>query len=165
MTELFAAIAFYTFGLLSVGGALGMVMARRMVHSALFLVASFVGVAAIFLLAGADFLAGGAGADLRRGHHDPDAVRHHDDPRNHGDPAARQRRPAGRRGAGGRFIPDCLRLRPDRHPLAVGRASQYGPTTEAIGRLLLSSYALPFEMASVLLLVAMVGSILIARED
>ena len=57
MTDLFASIAFYTFGLVSVGGALGMMAARRLVHSALFLVASFLGVAAIFLLARADFLA------------------------------------------------------------------------------------------------------------
>lgn len=39
------------------------------------------------------------------------------------------------------------------------------PTTETIGRLLVLNYALPFEIASVLLLVAMIGAIVIARED
>jgi NADH-quinone oxidoreductase subunit J len=40
-----------------------------------------------------------------------------------------------------------------------------GPTTESIGRLLLSSYVLPFEIASLLLTAGMIGAIVIARED
>jgi len=39
------------------------------------------------------------------------------------------------------------------------------PTTEAIGQLILNRFVLPFELTSVLLLAAMVGAILIARED
>jgi NADH-quinone oxidoreductase subunit J len=39
------------------------------------------------------------------------------------------------------------------------------PTTETIGSLMLTSYVLPFEIASVLLTVALVGAIVIARED
>jgi NADH:ubiquinone oxidoreductase subunit 6 (subunit J) len=39
------------------------------------------------------------------------------------------------------------------------------PTTEAIGRALFTTFALPFEVASVLLAVAMIGAIVIARED
>jgi NADH-quinone oxidoreductase subunit J len=35
---------------------------------------------------------------------------------------------------------------------------------EAVGRVLLSDYMLPFEIASVLLLVAMIGALLIARK-
>ncbi len=38
-------------------------------------------------------------------------------------------------------------------------------TTIALGQLLFANYALPFEIASVLLLVAVVGSIVVARED
>ena len=38
-------------------------------------------------------------------------------------------------------------------------------TTETIGRLLLTSYVLPFEIASLLLTVGMIGAIVIARED
>ncbi len=39
------------------------------------------------------------------------------------------------------------------------------PTTDIIGQALLTKYALPFELASILLLVAMVGAIILAKED
>lgn len=39
------------------------------------------------------------------------------------------------------------------------------PTTGIIGQALLTKYALPFELASVILLVAMVGAIVLAKED
>src|SRR4029077_11162399 len=38
-------------------------------------------------------------------------------------------------------------------------------TTETIGKVLLNTYALPFEVASVLLLAALIGAIVIARRD
>jgi NADH-quinone oxidoreductase subunit J len=38
-------------------------------------------------------------------------------------------------------------------------------TTETLGQLLFNNYALPFEIASVLLLAAMIGAIVVARED
>jgi len=38
-------------------------------------------------------------------------------------------------------------------------------TTEALGRLLFSGYVLPFEVVSVLLLVAMIGVILLSRKN
>ena len=38
-------------------------------------------------------------------------------------------------------------------------------TTETIGRLLLTGYVLPFEIASLLLTAGMIGAIVIARED
>ncbi|MDP2726341.1 MAG: NADH-quinone oxidoreductase subunit J, partial [Dehalococcoidia bacterium] len=38
-------------------------------------------------------------------------------------------------------------------------------TTEPLGRLLLNEYALPFEVVSVLLVAAMIGAIVISRED
>jgi len=39
------------------------------------------------------------------------------------------------------------------------------PTTGIIGRALLTKYVLPFELASIVLLVAMVGAIILAKED
>jgi len=39
------------------------------------------------------------------------------------------------------------------------------PTTESIGGLMLTQYVLPFEIASLLLTVALIGAIVIARED
>jgi NADH:ubiquinone oxidoreductase subunit 6 (subunit J) len=39
------------------------------------------------------------------------------------------------------------------------------PTTGIIGRELLTKYVLPFELASIVLLVAMIGAIVLAKED
>ncbi len=39
------------------------------------------------------------------------------------------------------------------------------PTTGIIGNALLTKYVLPFEMASIVLLVAMIGAIILAKED
>ena len=43
--------------------------------------------------------------------------------------------------------------------------AQAPPTTGIIGHQLLTTYMLPFELVSVLLLVAMVGAIVLAKED
>jgi NADH-quinone oxidoreductase subunit J len=45
------------------------------------------------------------------------------------------------------------------------KSVQYVPTTSGIGEALLSSYLLPFEVASVVLLAALVGSVVIARKE
>jgi len=164
VTEVFSTIGFYIFGLVSVGCAVGMITARRLVHSAVFLVGSFLGVAAIYLLASADFLAAVqvliyAGAItilmLFAIMLTPGTVE-----------TGGQGRLAQKVGAGlvaGSFLLVAvysltgtnwsLSIQPDQ------------PTTETIGKALLSSYVLPFEVASVLLLAAMVGAILIARDD
>jgi NADH:ubiquinone oxidoreductase subunit 6 (subunit J) len=39
------------------------------------------------------------------------------------------------------------------------------PTAESIGGLMLTRYVLPFEIASLLLTVALIGAIVVARED
>lgn len=43
-------------------------------------------------------------------------------------------------------------------------AGPIGPTTNAIGRALLTDYLLPFEIASILLLVALIGAAMIVRR-
>ncbi len=165
MTDVFASIGFYTFGLLAVGGAIGMVSARRLVHSALFLVASFLGVAAIYLLLRADFLAVVqvliyAGAimilmmfAIMLTPHQIEAGR----------PGQWAQKLAAGMVAGSFLLVGGFTLLGTKWPLAATLPEQ--PTTEAIGQQLLGNYVLPFEMASVLLLAAMVGAILIARED
>jgi len=45
------------------------------------------------------------------------------------------------------------------------KAAPAGPTTGIIGTSLMTKYLLPFELASIVLLVAMVGAILLAKED
>ncbi len=140
-----------------------MIAARRLVHSAIFLVVSFLAVAGIFLLAGADFLAAVqiliyAGAVmilmlfaimLTPG----------------------QTETAGNSGqklgaglvAAAFLVVAAFSAVGTNWPMAKTLADQ--PTTNAIGELILNRYVLPFELASVLLLAAMVGAILIARED
>jgi len=46
-----------------------------------------------------------------------------------------------------------------------GQAPAPRETTSALGRLLLTTHVLPFEVASVLLLAAMVGAIILARRE
>lgn len=54
----YEAIFFWIFALAAIFAALLTVMARNAVHSALFLISSLVSVAALFVLAGAEFIAG-----------------------------------------------------------------------------------------------------------
>jgi NADH-quinone oxidoreductase subunit J len=42
---------------------------------------------------------------------------------------------------------------------------EYGPSTAAIGRLIMTKYLLPFEVVSVLLLAALIGAALLSRPD
>ena len=51
-------------------------------------------------------------------------------------------------------------------PWNINPDSSQGPSTvELIGHLILGKYLLPFELASVLLLMAMIGAIVLARRD
>jgi NADH-quinone oxidoreductase subunit J len=56
------------------------------------------------------------------------------------------------------------RTRPDL-PTAAGAAMPVSGNTEQVGWLLYTSYLIPFEIASMLLLVAMVGAIVLARRE
>ena len=165
MTEVFSTIGFYAFGALSIAGAIGMITARRLVHSALFLVASFIGVAAIYLLARADFLAAVqvliyAGAIMILMLFAIMLTPKQIEVRQTGQWA--QRLAAGLVSVSFLLVAGFTLLG-TRWPVAATLPDQ--PTTETIGQVMLSSYVLPFEMASVLLLAAMIGAILIARED
>jgi len=49
-------------------------------------------------------------------------------------------------------------------PWSKAALVEEGPTTPAIGRLLMTEYVLPFEVASVLLLVALLGAAMLVRR-
>ena len=51
------------------------------------------------------------------------------------------------------------------HPWKIRDTLLDMPTAESIGGLMLTRYVLPFEIASLLLTVALIGAIVIARED
>jgi NADH-quinone oxidoreductase subunit J len=173
------AIAFYSLAALILGLGVAVVTARNTVYSVLFLVANFLAVAMIYVLLHAEFLAviqvlvyaGGIVVlylfvvmlvNLKRG------------PEDHQDPRRRDR--LGLAMAGlvlAQLVAVALH--------AFGRAST-GPAAgaaggasaaaargvgnvEQIGHALYVEYLVPFEVASVLLLVAMIGAIVLAKRE
>jgi NADH-quinone oxidoreductase subunit J len=157
-------IVFLILAAVTVIGALGTVLLRDIVHSALFLVASFVGVAFIYVTLGGDFLFAiqiliyvGAvatlilfGIMLTRG------VRG-EQPQNNN-----QVIPAAIMGLllfAGILVPVILQTA---WPASTDSAPS--TTTALLGQQLMGTYALPFEVAGLLLLVALVGAIIVARE-
>jgi NADH-quinone oxidoreductase subunit J len=158
--------AFYTFGLLAIAGAIGVVVAPRVFHSALFLIMTLGAVAAEFVLLGADFLAVvqiliyvGAimvlilfGIMLT-----PQQVELKDV-----GPATRT--VAAVVVAAAIFLITAVVVVTSQWPNSVATPIDV-PTATIIGERLFGPYVLPFEIASVLLLIAMIGAIVIARED
>ena len=166
------AIAFYTLAVLILGFGVMVVTSRNTVHSVLFLVANFLCVAVVFVVLAAEFLAviqvlvyaGGIVVlylfvvmlvNLKR---PPDA------------PIDARR--LSRLGFGMAAIllaEVCAILvytagrppplpAPDLGLLAKGN-------TEVVGMLLYTDYLIPFEVVSMLLLVAMIGAIILARKE
>ena len=159
------AIFFYSFALLVLAGAVQTVTRRNAVHSAIWLIVALLGVAGLFLLADAEFLfavqiilyVGGIMVlflfvimlvNLDR------SVREKQ--------FSRQWKVALAMVAAAMLGLAAIRTWPSvRLPeLAASAAGN----TQALGNALFHEYLLPFEIASVLLLVAMVGSVLMARR-
>ncbi len=155
--------AFWVLSGTTVGGALMVAAARNLIHAVLFLVLSFVGVAGLYLTLSADFVAvvqvliyAGAISVLMLF-----AIML--TPRADRDNAETVFRvPA--------FILAVLvtvtiifvAFATDWHEATRGPFDQ---TAAAIGEAVLDPFVLPFEIASVLLVVAMIGAIMLARED
>lgn len=163
--DLLVAGGFYTFALGAVVGALGLILARSVFHSALFLVVSLGSVAGVFVVLGADFLAAvqiliyiGAVMILI-------LFALMLTPQTSVLPTLTS--PGQALAAAGVAILifgiSAGTLATAQWPRPTGISD--APTTEMIGTSLFTTYALPFEIASVLLLVAMIGAIVIARED
>jgi len=165
------AIAFYTLSAFILGFAVMVVSTRNTVHSVLFLVANFLFVAALYVTLRADFLAviqvlvyaGGIVVlylfvvmlvNLKR------------PPEAHEDPHRRTRLGFGlsvailiELGA----IATYTSTRPV--PAAAPASTALAGNTEQVGWLLYTSYLIPFEIASMLLLVAMIGAIVLAKRE
>lgn len=157
-------ILFYIFAALTLGCGALIILNRNPVNSAMFLVLSMGSMAALFVLLHAFFLAAiqvlvYAGAvmvlflfvimllDLKE----------------------EERRKINAFGAGAGIISVCAiafiigrSIFGSVEPMAVNKAEG---DTILLGKLLFTSYALPFEILSVLLLVAMVGVILLSKKD
>ncbi len=166
------AIAFYTIAAFILGFAVLVITTKDTVHSVLFLVLDFLFVAALYVLLGAQFLAaiqvlvyaGGIVVlylfvvmlvNLKR----PAEV--HRDPNRHGKigfwlTAA--------------VLGEVVLIAAfgyARPAPAVGDVSAIPVTgnTEQVGWVLYTSYLIPFEIASMLLLVAMIGAIVLAKRE
>ncbi len=157
-------IVFIVISAVAVGGAFGVVAARNLFHSALFLVLSFAGVAGLYVLLDAGFIAAiqvlvynGAISILILF-----AVMLSQNL------MARDKRQNQRRWRLGAPLALALTtalvvmLVRASGAMAVGNAPMV--SIEQLGAALVGPFALPFELASALLLVAMVGAILLARE-
>jgi NADH-quinone oxidoreductase subunit J len=167
------AIAFYFIAACILGFAVLVVTTKDTVHSVLFLVLDFLFVAALYVLLGAQFLAaiqilvyaGGIVVlylfvvmlvNLKR---PPEA---HSDPR--------------RKTQWGFALSVAVLVelaivatreyvRPSPALAAASAAMPVTGNTEEVGWLLYTSYLIPFEIASMLLLVAMIGAIVLAKRE
>ena len=158
------AISFYVFAAVTVASAAVVVLARSLIYSAFALLFTFFGVAGLYVLLGADFLAttqlliyvGGIlvlllfGVMLTHKLYDLDLR------------SEVTQFPAGLIVSGGLFA--ILVITFNKTEWAGGPGRLPAPTTAEIGRLFMGDYILPFEAASVLLLVALIGAAMIVRR-
>jgi NAD(P)H-quinone oxidoreductase subunit 6 len=157
------AAVFWVFAALTLGSAAAVVLSRTLIYSAFALLATFFGVAGLYVLLGADFLAatqllvyvGGIlvlllfGVMLTHRIYDLDLRSE-----------TTQLLPGLIVAGGLFFVLAYLAL----HTEWPGVSRPPAPTTAAIGRLFLGEFLLPFEAASVLLLVALMGAAMIVRR-
>jgi NADH-quinone oxidoreductase subunit J len=176
------AVIFFVFAAITVGAAAVVVLARSLIYSAFALLFTFFGVAGLYVLLGADFLAatqlliyvGGIlvlllfGVMLTHKLYDLNLKTE-----------VTQFLPAAIICGGlfvllawpievSLFLPRIGRVRILgtlwQTSWATGSGRAPAATTEEIGRLFMGSYLLPFEAASVLLLVALMGAAMIVRR-
>jgi NADH-quinone oxidoreductase subunit J len=157
-------VIFWVFAVLTVGAAAVVVFARSLIHSAFALLLTFFGIAGFYVMLGADFLGavqllvyvGGIlvlllfGVMLTHKLYDLDLKSE-----------LTQLVPGLIVSIGlfGVLLGTALRT-----PWAVGAGRAPAPTTLEIGRQFMGRYLLPFEAASVLLLLALVGAAMIVRR-
>ena len=164
-TDVFVAITFYVVAITMLVGAVGMVLNRDMIRSAMLLVLVLSGVAIMYVLLSADFLAIAqllvyVGAImilmLFAIMLTPNQV---DLP---GGSAQAQRISAALVSVAVGALSVWAVLN---QPWLLRAAPLNQETAAAIGTLLLTTYVLPFWIASVLLTVGLIGAIVIAREE
>lgn len=159
-----AEITFFVLAILTVAAALVVVFGKNIVHAALSLVLTFAGVAGLYILLDAEFLAavqvllyvGGitililfaimltsriAGGGVR---------------------ILNEQVGVSLVVVGGLLLLILFTLQ--KLPFS-GSAPPPVPTIPSIGRLLITTYLLPFEVASILLLAALIGAIILARKE
>jgi NADH-quinone oxidoreductase subunit J len=156
-------LLFFLFAAMTLLGGIFVVTLRNLVRSVLAMILSFVGVAGLYLTLEAEFLAAiqvlvyvGAvsvlvlfAVMLTQRMADPSR------------PVNNSQAWLGFTGALGIFVILSATLSPIKWPALP---TQDTATIDNLGKQLLSTYALPFEVASVVLLVALLGAIILARD-
>lgn len=157
-------ISFWVLTAMTLGSALVIVVSRNIFHAVLSLIVSFVGVAGLYVLLSADFIAvaqvtiyAGAVSVLML--------------------FALMLTPRESRDNAGNYLqlPALLLATVVGGLVTLAAVSTdwntvdndrgFETTSQAIGEALIDKWVLPFEVAAVLLLVAMVGAIMLVRED
>lgn len=157
---------FYPMALVAIGGALGMILSRNPVHGAMFLVLSFFGIASVYVLLAAELIAAlqiivYAGAIMVLFVFVIMLLNLHEDE------LEKPRFSLGTLLGGGAALAFWMisfmvfsdlpeQGMPTDLPEGFGQVA-------AVGRLIFGQFLLPFESTSVLLLVAMVGAIIVAK--
>lgn len=161
MSSVGVIIAFWVFAVVTIGGALMVVASRNLLHAVLWLILSFIGVAGLFLTLSADFVAvaqvlvyaGAIGVlAIFAIMLTPEASRTNSET--------------------ALFLPSALlailvfgiiavAILDTTWPVQV--RTGFAATAAAIGNQTLTHYTLPFEIVSVVLLVAMIGAIVLVR--
>jgi len=170
----FAAIVFYALAAVAVAGALGVIALRHPVHAALSLLATFLAVAGLFVLQRAEFIAavqiliyaGGVMVLFL-------FVIMLVNVRTLPDESQFLRRLAPVAGALGVLLAVLVGIgawaatsRPPADPAPLVQvAGETAGNTEAVGWNLYRDYLLPFEVVSIVLLVAMIGAIVMGRKE
>jgi len=156
-------VAFYVLSALTVVSALAVVVVRNLIHAVVFLILSFVGVAGLYITLSADFVAvtqvliyAGAVSVLILF---AIVLTPTGDRRNQ---ETFLRLPALLLALLVAFTLGYVAVDTD---WAISDRAAFQQTASAIGDALLDKYVLPFEIASVLLLVAMLGAIVLVRPE
>ena len=166
-------IAFYAFASLTLAGALAVLLTRNVMYAAFFLLLTLLGVAGLFVLASADFLAvaqvmiyiGGVLVLIIFGvmlTHKPAATSPDSQRPNRIVSPNRLGWVVAPLVAGGLFVAFYALLMRARFPL-LSRPVGWKSTITTIGQQLMTEYVVPFEIAGIVLLAALVGATYLVR--
>ena len=165
MSDVLGEIVFYLLAAVTIAGALGVVLAKKLVHAALLLTVTFIGIACLYFKLGADFLgaaqlmiyAGGVAVLIVLGvmltRHAPGEATSPDNARWFAAPVAAALFFA--------VVFSAVYVT----PFAERLDAPVGTTIEALADLMLGEYVMTFELAATLLLAALVGAIVLAKEE
>jgi len=158
-------VVFYLLAAITVGSALGVALSNSIVYSAFALMGTLLGVAALFVLLGADFLGvvqllvyvGGILVLTLFAV----MLTHRINDVNVSNRAVARLPAAVLVGIAFAWMVHVAR----RATWVVGAAPEPAPTTYGIGDAFLTHYVLPFEIASLVLLAALIGAIVVSRKE